>query len=90
MTLLLFLAVLFVGILAGLPVAFSLLLSAIAPMLHMGLFRSDILAQSLINGVDSFLLLAIPFFLVAGEVMSRGACPSGSCGWRWSGTGAGA
>lgn len=72
MTLALFLAVLFVGILAGLPVAFSLLLSAIALMLHMGLFRSDILAQSLINGVDSFPLLAIPFFLVAGEVMSRG------------------
>lgn len=72
MTLVLFLAVLFVGILAGLPVAFSLLLSAIALMLHMGLFRSDILAQSLINGVDSFPLLAIPFFLVAGEVMSRG------------------
>ena len=30
------------------------------------------MAQSLINGVDSFTLLAIPFFLVAGEAMSRG------------------
>jgi tripartite ATP-independent transporter DctM subunit len=72
MTLLLFLGVLFVGILAGLPVAFALLLSAMALMLHLGSFSADILAQGLVNGVDNFPLLAIPFFLVAGEVMSKG------------------
>lgn len=72
MTLVLFLGVLFVGILAGLPVAFALLLSSMALMLHLGTFSADILAQGLINGVDSFPLLAIPFFLVAGEVMSKG------------------
>nr|WP_276562542.1 TRAP transporter large permease subunit [Hoeflea prorocentri] len=65
-------SVLIVGILLGLPVAFSLLLSAMALMLHMDMFSSDIMAQSLINGVNSFPLLAIPFFLVAGEVMSVG------------------
>ncbi|TJZ91395.1 TRAP transporter large permease subunit [Paracoccus gahaiensis] len=72
MTLFIFLGVLFIGILAGLPVAFALLLSSMALMVHMNLFSADILAQSLINGVDSFPLLAVPFFLVAGEVMSRG------------------
>ncbi|QMV13344.1 TRAP transporter large permease subunit [Vibrio spartinae] len=72
MTLFIFLTVLIVSILLGLPVAFALLLSSIALMVHMDLFSSDILAQSLINGVDSFTLLAIPFFLVAGEVMSAG------------------
>lgn len=72
MTLILFLGALFVAILAGLPVAFALLLSAMALMLHLGTFSPDILAQGLINGVDSFPLLAIPFFLVAGEVMSKG------------------
>ncbi|MDP5308720.1 TRAP transporter large permease subunit [Paracoccus spongiarum] len=72
MTLVIFLGVLFVGILAGLPVAFALLLSSMALMVHLNLFSADILAQSLINGVDSFPLLAVPFFLVAGEVMSRG------------------
>ncbi|WP_282603713.1 TRAP transporter large permease subunit [Paracoccus sp. PARArs4] len=72
MTLIIFLGVLFVGILAGLPVAFALLLSSMALMVQMNLFSADILAQSLINGVDSFPLLAVPFFLVAGEVMSRG------------------
>lgn len=72
MTLALFLGVLFLGIFAGLPVAFALLLSSIALMVQMDLFSADILAQSLINGVDNFPLLAIPFFLVAGEVMSQG------------------
>ncbi len=72
MTLVLFLGVLFLGILIGLPVAFALLLAAMALMLHLGSFSPDILAQGLVNGVDSFPLLAIPFFLVAGEVMSKG------------------
>lgn len=72
MTLVLFLSVLIVSILAGLPVAFALLLAAMVLMLHLDLFSADVLAQSLINGVDSFPLLAVPFFLVAGEVMSQG------------------
>ncbi|GLS41957.1 dehydroascorbate transporter [Mesorhizobium tianshanense] len=72
MTLFLFLFVLIGAILLGVPVAFALLLSAIALMVHMDLFSSDILAQSLVNGVDNFALIAIPFFLVAGETMSVG------------------
>lgn len=54
MTLAIFLSVLIISILLGLPVAFALLLSSIALMLHMDLFSSDILAQALVNGVDSF------------------------------------
>lgn len=72
MALALFLSILIGSILLGLPVAFALLLSAIGLMFHMDLFSADILAQALINGVDSFPLLAIPFFMVAGEVMSAG------------------
>jgi len=72
MVLAIFLSVLIISILLGLPVAFALLLSSIALMFHLDLFSADILAQGLINGVDSFTLLAIPFFLVAGEVMSAG------------------
>ncbi|MFD0980086.1 MULTISPECIES: TRAP transporter large permease subunit [Tropicimonas] len=72
MTLILFLTVLLGSILLGLPVAFALLLSAMALMVQMDMFSANILAQSLLNGVDSFPLLAIPFFLVAGEVMSVG------------------
>jgi tripartite ATP-independent transporter DctM subunit len=72
MTLAIFLGVLLFAIMLRLPVAFALLLSSIALMFYMDSFSVDILAQSLINGVDSFPLLAIPFFLVAGEVMSVG------------------
>ncbi|WP_273499970.1 TRAP transporter large permease subunit [Paracoccus sphaerophysae] len=72
MTLALFLGVLIGSILLGLPVAFALLLSALALMVHLDTFSVDILAQSLVNGIDSFPLLAIPFFLVAGEVMASG------------------
>lgn len=72
MTLALFLGVLLISIFLGLPVAFALLLASIALMFQLDTFSTDILAQSLINGVDSFPLLAIPFFLVAGEVMSAG------------------
>lgn len=72
MTLALFLSVLIGSILLRLPVAFALLLAAVAIMLNMGMFSADILAQSMINGVDNFALLAIPFFMVAGEVMSVG------------------
>ncbi len=72
MTLALFLGVLIGAILLGLPVAFALLLSAVALMVQLDTFSVDIMAQSLINGIDSFPLLAIPFFLVAGEVMATG------------------
>jgi tripartite ATP-independent transporter DctM subunit len=72
MTLLIFLGVLIGGILLGIPVAFSLLLSSVAMMLQMGMFSDDILAQALVNGTDNFSLLAIPFFLLAGETMAVG------------------
>lgn len=72
MTLAIFLIVLFGGIALGLPIAFVLLLSAAAMMVQLGIFSDQIFAQTLINGIDSFPLLAIPFFMVAGEVMSAG------------------
>lgn len=72
MTLAIFLVVLFGGIALGLPIAFVLLLSAAAMMLPLGIFSDQIFAQTLINGINSFPLLAIPFFMVAGEMMSSG------------------
>lgn len=72
MTIGLFLGSLLAAISLSLPIAFALLVSAIVLMLHLDLFNSQILAQNLVNGADSYTLLAIPFFLTAGEVMSRG------------------
>ena len=56
----------------GIPIAFSLLLCGAALMWHMGMFDPQILAQNVINGADSFPLLAVPFFMLAGEVMNAG------------------
>ena len=56
----------------GVPIAFALLVSGVALMLHLGAFDPRILAESMINGADSFPLLAVPFFMLAGELMNKG------------------
>nr|WP_275448309.1 TRAP transporter large permease subunit [Mesorhizobium sp. IRAMC:0171] len=56
----------------GIPVAFALMLSGVAMMLLMGNLDAQILAQRLVNGADSYPLMAIPFFLIAGELMNAG------------------
>lgn len=71
-SLLIFLGILFLSIILGIPISFSLLLSAIGLMFYVDFFSVNILAQSFINGIDNSALLAIPFFLVAGEVMASG------------------
>lgn len=72
MTIAIFLLVLLGAIALGIPVAFSLLVCALALMLHLDSFDPQILAQNLISGADSFSLLAIPFFILAGEIMNEG------------------
>lgn len=72
MTVVIFLSVLLGAILLGIPVAFALLLCGVALMLHLDLFDAQILAQQLVSGADSFSLMAIPFFILAGEIMNEG------------------
>ncbi|MFD1806663.1 TRAP transporter large permease subunit [Pasteurella oralis] len=72
MTVIIFLSALLGAILLGIPVAFSLLLCGVALMLHLDLFDAQILAQQIISGADSFSLMAIPFFILAGEIMNEG------------------
>ncbi len=56
----------------GIPIAFALLATGVALMWHLDLFDAQILAQNVINGADSFPLLAVPFFMLAGEIMNVG------------------
>lgn len=56
----------------GMPIAFALIICGIALMTHLGIFDSQIIAQNVINGVDSFPLMAVPFFILAGEIMNTG------------------
>lgn len=72
MTVLIFLGSLLAAMALGIPIAYSLLLSGVALMVHLNLFDAQILAQNVINGADSFPLLAVPFFMLAGEIMNVG------------------
>ncbi|MEJ0070089.1 MAG: TRAP transporter large permease subunit [Pseudomonadota bacterium] len=66
------LALFFVAILAGVPVGFVLLL-ATAFYLWVGAGGSMVvLPQTMVNGTGAFILLAVPFFILAGLVMERG------------------
>jgi tripartite ATP-independent transporter DctM subunit len=56
----------------GMPIAFALIICGVALMSVMDMFDSQIVAQNIINGADSFPLMAVPFFMLAGEIMNKG------------------
>lgn len=72
MTLLVFVASLIGAMAIGVPVAFSLMFCGVVLMWYMGMFNTQIIAQNMIAGADTFTLLAIPFFILAGELMNAG------------------
>lgn len=72
MTIAVFLGSLLGAMALGMPIAFALLLCGVALMYHLDIFDAQIVAQNLINGADSFPLMAVPFFMLAGEVMNAG------------------
>ena len=53
------------------PITFSLTISSIATAFYLNIPLLAI-AQRMVQGVNSFSLLAIPFFILAGEIMSQG------------------
>jgi tripartite ATP-independent transporter DctM subunit len=53
----------------GLPLAFTLSLTSMTYLLGIGGVRLTILPIKILGGVDSFVLLAIPFFILAGALM---------------------
>ena len=67
-----FLAVLIGGMVIGMPIAQALVLTGVALMWHLDFFDSQLLAQNLQAGFDNFPLLAVPFFILAGELMNAG------------------
>jgi TRAP-type transport system large permease protein len=72
MTVLIFLGALLGAMALGMPIAYALLVCGAALMVHLNQFDAQILAQNLVNGADSFPLLAVPFFMLAGEIMNVG------------------
>ncbi len=72
MTIFVFVASLLGAMALGMPLAFSLVVSGVALMLHLDNFDTQIVSQNLINGADNFPLMAVPFFMLAGELMNAG------------------
>ena len=64
----LFLLFLFLGV----PIAFSLGLSSMVAILVNGSISPMLVAQKLFTSVNSFSLMAIPFFMLSGELMEAG------------------
>jgi hypothetical protein len=68
----------FVGLLLiGTPIAFCLGIASLAAVVYMGL-PPLIVFQRMNSGVSSFSLMAIPFFIFAGDLMVRGGIAAGS------------
>src|SRR5690606_3639529 len=62
----------FLGLMAlRVPIAFALGLSSLATAWHLGV-PSLLVAQRMVNGLYSFTFLAVPFFILAGQIMSEG------------------
>ncbi|MDR2330473.1 MAG: TRAP transporter large permease subunit, partial [Comamonas sp.] len=56
----------------GMPIAFALIGCGLALMYYMGFTDPQIVVQNMWDGANSFPLLAVPFFMLAGEFMNAG------------------
>lgn len=58
----------------GLPIAVAIIGSSIVPILLSASFPADVpyVIRSMIGGVDTFTLLALPLFMLSGDIMCRG------------------
>ena len=56
----------------GMPMAFALVLTGAGMAWSLDFWDTQLLAQNLVAGIDSFPLLAVPFFILAGELMNAG------------------
>ncbi len=61
----------FVALIAiGVPVGFSMVLTSVGYILITGLTGMTLVPQAMISGVSSYTMLAIPFFMLVGELMN--------------------
>ena len=61
----------FVLIFLSFPVAYAIGIASVVGMMYMGLNLQQIV-QLMVKGVFSFSLMAVPFFIIAGEIMGKG------------------
>ncbi len=61
-----------ISLMIGIPIAFCLGLCSLAVVLFKGEYSIVLLAQKVFNGMDMFSLMAIPLFILAGDLMNLG------------------
>ena len=62
-----------VTLIMGVPIAFTMVIAGLAAVLVQGAIDPMVAVQNMFAGIDSFPLLAIPFFILAAELMTGGA-----------------
>ena len=67
-----FIASLFGFMCLGLPIAIVLVICALLMMVSMNAVDMMTIAQNMVSGMNSFPLMAVPFFMLAGEIMDKG------------------
>jgi tripartite ATP-independent transporter DctM subunit len=72
MILVLYVSSLLFFVLIGTPISFALLGCALTLMFYLGMNDPVIIVQNMWDGANSFPLLAVPFFMLAGELMNAG------------------
>ncbi|MDR1521234.1 MAG: TRAP transporter large permease [Planctomycetota bacterium] len=65
------LGVFFVLVAMGVHIAYSVLLASIVTSIHVGLPAATVI-QNLVKGINIYSLMAVPFFILAGEIMMQG------------------
>lgn len=70
--LLVLVATLLIGFLINVPIGFALGIAALASLIVSGVMPLVMIPQRMVAGVNSFPLLAIPLFMLAGTIMERG------------------
>lgn len=81
MTLWLLFALFALLLIVELPVGFGLALSALGVVWLEGTVPLTILVQRMASGIESFPFLAIPLFILAGNLMNRGGIAARICGF---------
>lgn len=59
-------------ILLGVPISFSMGISSVAAIIYTGTINLDMVAHRMGGGIDSFVYLAIPMFILVGTLMDMG------------------
>lgn len=69
---LLIIIIFFISLAVGIPIAYSLGIATVMTVIYFGEIPIDLIVQTFFTSGDTFPLLAVPFFILAGDIMLKG------------------